>query len=264
MGELRLRDWHHFLELTDLLDTAAPASSAYAFRGHAKAQWKLEPSLLRHITTLALKENDALALETIALDHFRARAHLHMPPNAFTTTTDTLSWLTEMQHHGAPTRLLDWTHSIYVAAYFAVVEHWDDDGAIWLVHIHSLNAKMAAKFGNKPLPTHDAALREAFLKPGAPPTITFVERKNKSDRMIAQQGGFTLSNNILTDHGRAMQDVLGPDPEPHILAQVIVPADQKPTFLRKLHRMNITASTLFPGLSGLAKSISELVSLGIK
>jgi len=37
-----------------------------------------------------------------------------------------------MQHHGAPTRLLDFSYSIYVAAYSAM-ESADGDSALWAV-----------------------------------------------------------------------------------------------------------------------------------
>jgi NAD(P)-dependent dehydrogenase (short-subunit alcohol dehydrogenase family) len=48
-----------------------------------------------------------------------------------------LEWLSVMQHHGAPTRLLDWTYSLHVAAYFgaeSAIATEDADAAIWLLN----------------------------------------------------------------------------------------------------------------------------------
>ncbi len=36
-----------------------------------------------------------------------------------------------LRHHDVPTRLLDWSLSPYVAAYFSVCDHDDEDGEIW-------------------------------------------------------------------------------------------------------------------------------------
>jgi hypothetical protein len=48
------------------------------------------------------------------------------------TLHDTVEWLSMMQHHGAPTRLRDFTYSAYVVAYFAV-EEAEDNSVIWAV-----------------------------------------------------------------------------------------------------------------------------------
>ena len=48
-----------------------------------------------------------------------------------------LDWLALMQHYGASTRLLDFSHSFYVAAYFAV-ENATKDSAVWAVNLDAL------------------------------------------------------------------------------------------------------------------------------
>jgi hypothetical protein len=80
--------------------------------------------------------------------------------------------------------------------------------------------------------------------------------------MAAQQGFFSLSPHILADH----QDILDgaarrtKDPEKRFFVMVI-PAKLKPEFRRRLWHLNVSAQTLFPGIDGLGRSITELVQL---
>src|SRR5689334_12744842 len=84
----------------------------FVFRGHGDAGWALETSLERATSSLPHR-----TVEDVLMNAFRQGAHLfekHLPP-----ADDDLSWLALMQHYGLPTRLLDWTRSPHVAAYFA-------------------------------------------------------------------------------------------------------------------------------------------------
>jgi hypothetical protein len=51
-----------------------------------------------------------------------------------------------MQHYKAPTRLLDWSYSPYLAAYFACSSNPNIDGAIWALNMQADDFTMPAAF----------------------------------------------------------------------------------------------------------------------
>jgi hypothetical protein len=218
-------------ELALHFDTGSAIDQSYAFRGHADASWPLQPTLLRHIKSAGLDEGTALKLELLALNSFREQAHHHITPNTLTTTTDTVSWWTLMQHHGAPTRLLDWTASIFVAAYFAVISEPKKDGAIIAAHVYTSRQGQVEQFD---LPQHEQDIQEKFLLPGAPSSLIFVKRQSQSDRMIAQQGGFTVCRNIMADHGDIISAATQNQGEQDLFVKLVVPSGMKSTLLRQL------------------------------
>jgi hypothetical protein len=253
--EIRLHSFEHFAHLVGKLQVCPPPKSPYVFRGQADHTWGLRPSLLRLQDTRTRAE--FVAIETMLLSHFQSQAHLLTPDSIALDPKDITSWWTLMQHHGAPTRLLDWTASAYVAAYFAVCEYPHVDGAIWFFHpdrVHTRTTELG-------LPSLEDALQPRtglFTRPNEERHILVLERKTKIQRMVTQQAGFTLASDVLADHADLLGSLLVTDSKNVWRGKLIIPALKKIEFLSKLHRANVTGLSLFPGIDGLGRTLRDL------
>lgn len=217
------------------------------FRGQPK-QWKLAPALLR-ATPRRVQGAELERAERAAMAHFRSQAHLFsdglLPQEEVDGSID-LAWWALMQHHGAPTRLLDWTASPYVAAYFAAEQLPDDDGAILVIDADALkshfDASVKAARGRRLNRTQDD-----------PPGLLAFTLERKTHRLVVQQGYFTVATHPQHFHDELLRDAGA------IVRRWIIPARVKSPFLRQLRTMNVSAQTLFPGLDGLGRSAGELI-----
>src|SRR3954451_3308154 len=99
--------------------------SPYAFRGLASRAYELTPGLVRLGSHYAQVERQILA-------NFKKYAH-----SAAAMGDSDWHWLALAQHHGLPTRLIDWTYSPYVALHFATADLGyrcePCDGVVWAV-----------------------------------------------------------------------------------------------------------------------------------
>jgi hypothetical protein len=111
---------------------------------------------MRMVCGSALPLDDVVKLEQNAFSEFRSKAHFFVSPPLLAKVRTTPCWWALMQHHGAPTRLLDWSTSPYVAAYFAVNQQSsDENGALWCFCSTTLRDRFRKQYGKLPLPFED-------------------------------------------------------------------------------------------------------------
>lgn len=198
-------------------------------RAQPKSDWSLRPTLLRALPA-GITEGDSLKMEDMAFRTFIAQAHLYVNPTALPPANQKhylVSWLALMRHHFGPTRLLDWTESPYVAAYFAVSDLLDQDGAIWKVQSKRLQDAAKEKGG---VLEQGVDQKHYFRDVGLPQIVELLHPPQMSDRMAAQKGLFTVSRNVLVDHSQGILNTLGELEAPGgnlLFAKLVIPSQTK-------------------------------------
>ena len=120
--------------------------SPYVFRGLSDADYGLETSLVRLMEggDESIPGDDYENIESHLLRNFSKYAHREV------SSESVWHLLSVAQHHGLPTRLLDWTYSPQVAAHFATEElrKFDTDGVIWKVDHEKVREELPMELRN--------------------------------------------------------------------------------------------------------------------
>ena len=156
-----------------------------------------------------------------------------------------------MQHHGAPTRLLDWTRSFYVALYFAVVGSPKHDGSVTVINLAAIDKWDELDGKIKP---RQARGFEKLLDDKPRPLL--YSPIPDFERAVIQQGLFTIPTHLMCDQDELFGDAHSD--AGHEMERVLIRSECKPLLLSQLIAMNLTAATLFPDIDGIARSIREL------
>jgi hypothetical protein len=237
-------------------------SEGWVFRGHRRTGWPLKSALER------TEAEDKAAHERELVDAFRRRAAVHVAPQI--VPTDTFGWMGLMQHYGAPTRLLDWTRSPYVAVFFAVEDTNEEEGdrALWAIYTPVLQWACVKALVASGL-SRDTAEALVFTRSHelvselVAGTVTAdavfpVEPWQFDFRQAVQQSIFLCPGNVMKsfrDNLRAVAALCEPDwPGPAVVKVEIGPNVRREA-LQDLRMMNVTAASLFPGLDGFARSL---------
>jgi hypothetical protein len=228
--------------------------SPYAFRGLASADQDLSTSLFR-----LARAADPPRLELALLRNFRKYAH----DQSANGIDSVWHWLTLGQHHGLPTRLVDWTYSPLVALHFATEypADYERDGVVWCVNFVEANKQLPDDLRRLLDREHSqtftldmlsqySTLRE-FDALSSEPFVVFIEPPSLDVRILNQFALFSMmpGASAQLDPWLANHRDLG--------RAVMVPAELKWEIRDKLDQANITERTLFPGPDGISRWLAR-------
>lgn len=288
---------HKFASWTELRQQALVNSGELVFRGQEKYSWTLEPKLVRTLKGAKVPVHEWRTREELKFAHFKLQAKSRgedLPED-----DDLVSWLALMRHYGAPTRLLDWTASFYVAAYFAysrIKPNGKTDGALWAIPMWTqamighqsfvIDAMGCQKTVTKELDGTETVSYSfgsnfhrrrnqilAQLIGDNTEHFLFVVPEKGFPRLSSQQGYFSCAGTLGFEMHKHVhhywrfnyeEPAKGGEWLPQeVLTKVRLPWQWRTEVLTDLWRMNINEATLFPGTDGLARSLELLTELNL-
>ena len=259
-NDIEVCDWPDLLRrLYDIPKTPFERHrSDFVYRGVADKSWGLQTSLQR-------LGGDYVIVEKPLLRSFRKYA----PPGSI--ASDSLWFrLSVAQHHGLPTRLLDWTVAPKVAAHFATAEeeHYDKDGAIWCIDVararellpeplrNRLKAEYAWLFDLEMLESIKSLEEFDRLSQQHGPFIVFFEPPSLDGRIVNQGAILSATPDVRFD----LDDYLKRHSD--LYRRLIIPKSLKWEIRDKLDQDNVTERMLFPGLDGLSRWLKRYYGPG--
>lgn len=220
--------------------------SPWAFRGLSDSSYALSTTLMR-------LGGPYDQLERHLLRNFMKYAHRDVVER-----DSYWHWLSVAQHHGLPTRLMDWTHSPLIAAHFATAntDKYQCDGVVWCINYelcrNLLPEKIRATLDREGANTFTMEMLAGEVKTMAEleqisqtPFLMFVEPPSMDDRIVNQFALFSVMSSATLGLDAWI------DSHPELCRKIIIPGELKWEIRDKLDQSNITERVLFPGLDGL-------------
>jgi hypothetical protein len=246
----------------------------WLFRGQKEASWLLEPTLDRALRRFGIDRKDLKRFEKVTLREGQRNLHRYLTD--LPDRGNWAEWFALLQHHGAPTRLLDWTYSFFVALFFAIDK-----------------ADPRPK-GSKPKPAKVFAIdneelvdiRKKKYEVGLPRKIRNLHWKDDKDpvvlthflkeptdfeillplnpfrlneRLAIQQGIFLFCPNRDRSFDEVYKNMRRD--YPGLTSEIVIHIT--PTLvadiLTRLQELNMTSTTLFPGIDGFCRGLEHRI-----
>lgn len=281
------------VEWNDLFMLNQKFMSNFIFRGQGDSKWGLKTSLERLVEShhSSLLRNDLYChiYEWEKLKEFQWK-YPSYEKNLIPQSDEYIEWLSIMQHYGAPTRLLDFSYSMYVALFMAMDNAYSDEYSLWCVNTNVLNSSiMDELMAQKQVKAATCDELENFAYSLANSSISDkIIDKNRwllpvrphlcNERISRQQGLFLVPSSITVSFEEILKTYYNKDlylelPMSKLIEWSNLPSlsqteisilkinigkENKLRLTKALYQMNITSETMYPGLVGLAQSVRRL------
>ncbi|MBP8993599.1 MAG: FRG domain-containing protein [Bacteroidales bacterium] len=201
------------------------------FRGQKDSEWDLLPRIAR--PDLKFIGQNFLRKEKDLLDEFQRLSRPYINPDLISNPWDLLALA---QHHGLPTRLLDWTTNPLVALFFAFIERDDKIKCrmVWLLVINSTELADCKQY--TPFNT----------------TKTVAFKPNHITQTIISQNGWFTVHKFIKSSNYFVKLNKNKDYKTRLF-EFPINNNARNEILTRLDTMGINEFTLFPGLDGLSK-----------
>lgn len=280
--EIGIDSW---IENRKLLDCVKKRGGIWVFRGQGDKDWALSTRFERDAARYNCNSYFFQNRERYILKEFQRRAH-HFEPK-LPDLSNPVEWLSFLQHYGGSTRLLDFTDSFYIAAFFAM-ETSIVDSAIWAVNLNNLTKSpkfVGQRLEKSPyeiIVEQHKAMANSYIEAedGGEDLVLVIDPFLQHDRLWIQQGSFlfpcnresSFEKNLCATLGLSFESLLSENAQRIDMAEVeqfnfsdvsilkiILTKNIHPKALYDLHDMNVTPATLFRGLDGFARSLNLLM-----
>lgn len=233
---------------------ARPEGAFLWYRGLSRKRHALVPKIMRAGRPI----EEVFDRERRLLTRFRQRSLPYWPAGY---PQDDWEHLFAMQHYGIPTRLLDWSENLFVAAHFALAGEYGDDNddppIIWCVEPVDWNRStpVLSEYGEtiQVLTTSDDDLDpyrpESTKRRSKSPVAMF--GTHNSGRIVAQRGTFM----IWGEDGRNLEDFAA---EMTSTLWRLSIRGERAALSRDLSALGFGETMVFPELAALASELSKV------
>jgi hypothetical protein len=207
-----------------------------------------------------------LKIEDQLLREFKR--HYHRYSVSSPDWSDDFRWLALIQHHGGPTRLLDFSYSFYAGVYFALRHAGPTtDAGLWLVDHDGLWGLLQSRLSSEVLAVLNAddgkgpESARVLLKENHAGVMP-VNPLGVDERMAVQQAVFLMPLDLSRTFQNVLDEYLGNEHQ-HLAQKwrLQLPLKDLREALNELQRMNLTELSLFPGVDGLARNLCNMVAM---